>query len=366
MDNKKIKVLVIDDSAIVRDVLGTFISSQDDMELVATAPDPYVGRDRIVQLKPDIVTLDIEMPRMDGLTFLEKLMKYWPIPVIIVSSITQKDNLAAIKALELGAFDVINKPSESISVKEIKEDIIIKIRNAYSQKDQFLEKLKNISKNISIQKDKNVSFNKEKSEKFSGYLNQVKTTERIVAIGASTGGTVALEYIFQRLPRLIPPTLVVQHMPPTFTYQFAKRLNELCKPNVKEAEDGEILQKGTIYIAPGGYHMELTRSGEIIKISITEGERVQYQKPSVDVLFKSVAAKAGKNTLAILLTGMGKDGASGLLEIKNKGGYTIAQDEASSIVWGMPKAAIELNAAEEILPLSKIHQKIIDFTPEDI
>ncbi len=367
----KIKVLVIDDSAIVRDVLASFISSQHDMELVGTAPDPYIGRDKIVQLKPDIITLDIEMPRMDGLTFLEKLMKYWPIPVIIVSSITQKDNLTAIKALELGAFDVVNKPSGSISVNDIKENIISKIRLAYSAKDQFLEKWKKLSEDFLNQKnkknleDKYFSSTKTLTKKFTGYLNQIKTTDRLVVLGASTGGTVALEYIFQKLPKIIPPILVVQHMPPTFTYQFAKRLNELCEPEVKEAEDGEIIQKGKIYIAPGGYHMELTRSGEILKINIVEGNRVQFQKRFFDVLFKSVAEKTGKNTLAILLTGMGKDGAEGLLEIKKNGGYTIAQDEQSSIVWGMPKAAIDLGAAKEILPLDVIHQKIIDFTPKD-
>ena len=371
MSNNRIKVLVIDDSAIVRDVLGTFISSQDDMELVGIAPDPYIGRDKIVQLKPDVITLDIEMPRMDGLTFLEKLMRYWPLPVIIVSSITQKDNLTAIKALELGAFDVVNKPSGSISVNEIKENIAIKIRNAYYEKDQFLEKWKKFSDNFNTQRNKILNEKKdlvnvkENSKKFLGYLNQIKTTDRMVVIGASTGGTVALEYIFQKLPRVIPPVLVVQHMPPTFTYQFAKRLNELCEPEVKEAEDGEIIQKGTIYIAPGGYHMELNRSGEILKIAITDGPRVHFQKPAVDVLFKSVAEITGKNALAILLTGMGKDGAEGLLEIKKKGGYTIAQDEASSIVWGMPKAAIDLNAAQDVLPLDIIHQKIIDFTPKD-
>ncbi|MFN3412237.1 MAG: chemotaxis protein CheB, partial [Exilispira sp.] len=270
-ENHKIKVLVIDDSAIVRDLLGSYIASQNDMELVATAPDPYVGRDKIVQLKPDVITLDIEMPRMDGLTFLDKLMHYWPIPVIIVSSITQKDNTTAIKALELGAFDVVNKPSGSISVNEVKEDIINKIRLAYESKEQFLKKWKKLSESYTEDENRllrekkellNKKFNIAKS---SGYLNQVKTTDRLVAIGSSTGGTVALEYIFQRLPRVIPPILVVQHMPPTFTYQFARRLNELCEPNVKEAEDGELIQKGTIYIAPGGYHMELVRSGEIIK-----------------------------------------------------------------------------------------------------
>lgn len=376
MEKSKIKILVIDDSAIVRDVLSSYIQSQDDMELLGTACDPYVARDKIVQLKPDVITLDIEMPRMDGLTFLDKLMHYWPIPVIIVSSITQKDNTTAIKAMELGAFDVVNKPSGSISVNEVKEAIVEKIRNAYYAKDQFLEKWKKFSEFYLSQREKRLkekelttlqnNLSIKKSYEFESYLNKVSTTDRIVAIGSSTGGTVALEFIFQKLPKMIPPILVVQHMPPTFTYQFAKRLDEICQPKVKEAEDGEIIQKGTIYIAPGGYHMGVTRSGGLLKISIFKGERVNFQIPAVDVLFKSIAEHSAKNTLAILLTGMGKDGAQGLLEIKKSGGYTIAQDEQSSIVWGMPKAAIEMGAASEILPLDKIDQSIIAFTPKEI
>lgn len=249
-----------------------------------------------------------------------------------------------------------------------------KFSTFYMRFYQFLEKWKKLSEEFIIKRKKKIeeiSQSKatitqiQSSKAFSSYLNQIETTDRIVAIGAYTGGTVALEHIFQKLPRSIPPILVVQHMPPNFTYQFAKRLNELCEPNVKEAEDGELLQKGTIYIAPGGYHMELNRSGEILKISIVEGQRVQFQKPSVDVLFKSVSKKAGKNTLAILLTGMGKDGAEGLLEIKKSGGYTIVQDEASSIVRGMPKAAIDIDAANEVMSLDLIDKSIINFTPKD-
>lgn len=357
---EKIKVLVVDDSAIVRDVLSKAIESDKDLALIGTAPDPYVARDKIVKLNPDVVTLDIEMPRMDGLTFLEKVMKYNPIPVIIVSSITQKDNLAAIKALELGAYDVVNKPQGSISVGEVIDDIIYTIKEAHQNKDNFLAKWKELSLtyiaelekkkiarsitgNLKIIQNQTAfkSGNTTDTLEVSKYLSTIQTTDRLIAIGASTGGTVALEYLFTNLAGNLPPIVVVQHMPPTFTYQFALRLNELSALNIKEAEDGETLNNGTVYIAPGGIHMGLKRSGGLIKISLFDGPRVQYQKPSVDILFESISNVAGRNVLALLLTGMGKDGAEGLLKIKNKGGYTVAQDEKSSIVWGMPKAAID-------------------------
>ncbi len=349
---EKIKVLIVDDSAIVRDILSQEIEKQSDMELIGTAPDPYIARDKIVRLNPDVITLDIEMPRMDGLTFLEKLMYYNPLPVIIVSSITTKDNLAAIKALELGAFDVINKPGGSITVEEIKEDVIFKIRSAYQNKDTFLKKWKDLSK----------EFVAKKPNRPRHILTEIKTTDKLIAIGASTGGTVALEYLFSNLPKNLPPIVVVQHMPEIFTLQFAKRLNELSELNIKEAEDEELIEIGTVYIAPGGKHMEVKRVGASLFVKLVDGEKINFQKPAVDPLFTSVAKNVGVNTLAILLTGMGKDGAKGLLKIKESGGYTIAQDEKTSIVWGMPKAAIDLNAAKEILPLAKIIDKIIEFS----
>jgi len=347
----KIKVLIVDDSAIVRSILSSAIESQQDMELVGTAPDPYIARDKIVRLNPDVITLDIEMPRVDGLTFLEKLMIYNPLPVIIVSSVTAQDNLAAIKALELGAYDVVNKPDGSITVEEVKEDVLQKIRAAYKNKDTFLEKWKNLSNSIL----------KERPKKARSLLTEVKTTEKLIAIGSSTGGTVALEYIFTTLPKNLPPIVVVQHMPETFTAQFARRLNELSELTIKEGEQDELLEIGTVYIAPGGYHMEVKRVGASLFINLNKKEKVNYQRPAVDPLFFSVAENAGINSLAILLTGMGKDGAAGLLKIKEAGGYTVAQDEKTSIVWGMPKAAIDLNAAKEILPLDKIPEKIVNF-----
>ncbi|NPV38915.1 Chemotaxis response regulator protein-glutamate methylesterase CheB [Brevinematales bacterium NS] len=350
---EKIKVLIVDDSAIVRDVLSTELAKDPQIEVLGTAPDPYVARDKIVRLKPDVITLDIEMPRMDGLTFLEKLMTYFPLPVIIVSSVTKKDNLAAVKALELGAFDVVNKPGESITVEEVKDDIITKIKQAYENRELFLSKWNAVAR-----------ISEKKTKKY--YLSEIVTTDKLVVIGSSTGGTVALEYIFKNLPRNLPPIAVVQHMPIGFTEQFARRLNELSELSIKEAEENEMLEIGHVYIARGGTHLRLVRRGEFLYTQFDHSEKVNFQKPAVDVLFDSVASVAGKNTLAILLTGMGKDGASGLLKIKEAGGYTIAQDEKTSVVWGMPKAAIDRGAAKEVLSLDDIIQRIVDFSSGNV
>ncbi|MEJ5361834.1 MAG: chemotaxis response regulator protein-glutamate methylesterase [Spirochaetota bacterium] len=350
-ESEKIKILVVDDSAIVRDILASIIEKQEDMILVGTAPDPFIARDKIVRLNPDIITLDIEMPRMDGLTFLEKLMQYYPMPAIIVSSITTNDKYAAIKALELGAYDVVNKPGGSLSVDQVADEILLKIRNAYFNRNTFLKKWKELSP----------KFVKERKTLHKPVLAQVATTEKIIAIGASTGGTVALEYIFERLPQHLPPIVVAQHMPVNFTNQFAQRLNDICQLTVKEAEDEELLQVGTTYIAPGGKHLVVERRGASLFALHDDSDKVNFQKPAADVLFMSVAKVAGKNALGILLTGMGKDGAAGLLEMKNAGAHTIAQDEATSIVWGMPRAAIELGAAVEVLSLDEIIKAIIAF-----
>lgn len=353
-ESEKIKVLVVDDSAIVRDIIASNIEKQKDMELVGTAPDPFIARDKIVRFNPDVITLDIEMPRMDGLTFLEKLMQYYPLPVIIVSSITTNDKYAAIKALELGAYDVVNKPGGSITVEEVTEEILLKIRNAYYNRNTFLKKWKELSPKIT----------KEKKSYKKTILAEITTTDKVIAIGASTGGTVALEYIFERLPKHLPPILVAQHMPVNFTYSFAQRLNDICDLTVKEAEDDEMIQVGTVYIAPGDKHLIVERKGASIFAMHNDDEKVNFQKPAADVLFKSVAKVAGKNALGILLTGMGKDGAAGLLEMKNAGAHTIAQDEATSIVWGMPRAAVEMGAAVEVLSLDDIIQAIIKFAKQ--
>ncbi len=349
---EKIRVLVVDDSAIVRDVLSNELNKSEDIEVIGTAPDPFIARDKIVRLKPDVITLDIEMPRMDGLTFLEKLMTYYPMPVIIVSSITKKDNLAAIKALELGAFDVVNKPGGSITVEEVKDEVLKKIKLAYENRETFLTKWKDVKKTLEKPSYKNKRY----------ILSEVTATDKIIAIGASTGGTVLLEYILKNLPKSLPPIVITQHMPPGFTEQFAKRLNELSELEVKEVEDEEILVPGTAYIAKGGKHFGIERSGNLFKAKLLDGEKVNYQKPAVDVMFKYLAEVAGKNAMGILLTGMGKDGAEGLLLMKSRGASTIAQDEKSSVVWGMPKVAIEMGAAIEVLSPDEIINKIISFS----
>ena len=352
-----IRVLIVDDSAIVRDVLSGIIEEQDDMEVAGTAPDPFIARDKVVQLNPDVVTLDIEMPRMDGLTFLEKLMVYNPLPVIIVSSVTTADPHAAVKALELGAFDVVNKPGGSISIEDVKFDVVKKIRSAYEERHNFIDKWKLLGN----KKPASAVSRKYKEQAQRSVLSEIQTTDKLVAIGASTGGTVALEEIVKELPQNLPPILIVQHMPVFFTYQFADRLNELSRLTIKEAEQDELVIGGTVYIAPGGKHLEIVRRGANIYTRLHEGDRVNFQRPAVDVLFNSVAAVAGKNALGILLTGMGKDGAAGLLAMKQAGAQTIAQDEESSIVWGMPGAAVALGAAQKIVPLENMPDMIIRY-----
>ncbi len=346
----KIKVLIVDDSAIIRDILSEKLSGQTDIEVVGTAPDPYVARDKILRLNPDIITLDIEMPRMDGLTFLEKLMAYFPMPVIVVSSVTAKDKFAAVKALELGAFDVVNKPGGSLTIGDVIEDILFKIRQAYLLRENYITKRKIIDEQI-IRKIRPVG-------KIS-IMPGISTTDRFIAIGASTGGTVALEYIIKNLPANLPAILVVQHMPPEFTKQFADRLDDMSELNVKEAEEGEIITSGTVYIAPGGIHLSLARQGLSLYTKLLDTQRENFQKPSVDVLFRSMAENAGKNSLGIILTGMGKDGSAGLLQMKNAGAQTVAQDEASSVVYGMPRSAVEIGAATEVISLDKIPDRII-------
>jgi len=348
-----IKVLIVDDSAIVRDVLSEALAKYDDIEVVGVAPDPFIARDKIVQLKPDVITLDIEMPRMDGITFLERLMSFYPIPVIIVSSVTTSDHQAAIRALEIGAFDVVNKPGGAISVGDIVEEIAFKVRQAYEVRFTYVQRRMAFQKRYTSDR---VPVRLEPSR----HLRSVKTTEKVLCLGASTGGTVALEYLFQRLPAHLPPILIVQHMPPNFTKQFAQRLNGLSPLEIKEAEDGEIVASGTVYMAPGGLHLTLERRGATLYTKLGTGERVQFQRPSADVLFRSAAEVAGQNVVAALLTGMGRDGADGLLSLFRAGAFTIAQDEASSVVWGMPGAAVALGAATEVLALDRIAGRLVE------
>ena len=332
----KIKVLIIDDSALVRKVLTETINSNLDITVVGAAANPFIGRDMIVQFKPDVLLLDIEMPKMDGLTFLEKLMIHYPMPVIIVSSLGDSGGEVALRAMELGALEVLKKPGASYSIIEMKEQLIDKIRAAAKVKIFLKLQKKSIDKKIK----KNSSM--------------IKTTNKVVAIGASTGGTVALTELLTKLPANIPPILIVQHMPEGFTYKFAERLNSLCKFEVKEAKHGDYVLSGRVLLAPGNKHMIIKRDGANYLVELKEGPLVFHQRPAVEVLFYSMATYVGKNAVGIILTGMGKDGAEGLLEMKKNGAYTIAQDEKSCIVFGMPREAISLGGVDEVYPLSDI------------
>ncbi len=345
----KINVFIIDDSAIVREILSERLSVHPMLNVVGTAVDPFIARDKMENLDIDVVTLDIEMPRMDGLTFLKYLMKYRPLPVIVLSSLTDRSNKASMEALELGAVDIIPKPGGAFSVEEVVDTLIEKIIAAKSVDHS---KLKSISNDL---KSRSTLAVKEK------ILSKIATTDKLISVGASTGGTVALEVLFKGFQINFPSTVAVIHMPARFTATFAARLNDICAMTVKEALHNEKILPGHIYIAPGGYHMSVKSIGTDRIIKISSGPKVFNQRPAVDVLFESVAQNIGQNTIGVLLTGMGRDGAQGLLKIKEAGGYTIAQDEATSIVWGMPKEAIDIGAAGKILPLGGIAGDIKQF-----
>lgn len=332
---KDIRVLIVDDSAVVRKVLTEELQREQGIEVIGSAPDPYVARDKIVRLEPDVITLDIEMPRMDGLTFLKKLMKHYPLPVIVVSSLTQKGGSMAMEALAFGALEVISKPSEAYSVGDMSIQLADKIR-AVATVDMT---------------------SRHPSPTGSAALRPSalsQTTNKIIAIGASTGGTEAIKTILTALPPNSPGIIIVQHMPAKFTTSFAERLDALCAIQVKEAANGDSVTSGRALLAPGNLHMLLKRSGSRYFVEVKDGPLVHHQRPAVDVLFRSVARTAGANAVGILLTGMGADGAKGLLEMKEAGAATIAQDERSCIVFGMPKEAIKLGAADKIVPLDGI------------
>lgn len=341
-----IKVLVVDDSALVRKVLTEELEKQKDIKVVGTAIDPYVARDKIVKLKPDVLTLDLEMPRMDGLSFLSKLMKHYPLPVVVVSSLTPKNSENALMALRLGAVDVICKPGSAYSTQNISRQIIKAVRAA---------SVANFDRNTGKQDYQPVNKNNPRPES----ARLIQTTDKMIAIGASTGGTKAIEEVLTRFPANIPGTVIVQHMPPVFTKSFAERLHTICNVNVKEAEDGDLIESGSVLLAPGNYHMLVEKKGAKYYVRIKKGPPVHHHRPSVDVLFNSVAEAAGVNATGALLTGMGTDGAKGLLAMKLKGSHTIAQDEATSVVYGMPKEAKKLGGVSEILPITQIAGAII-------
>ena len=335
-----IRVLVVDDSAVVRQVLSSEISKAQDIEVVGTAADPFIARDKIVALHPNVITLDLEMPRMDGLTFLAKLMKYFPLPVIVVSSLTPHGSDTALRALELGAVDVVGKPGGSYTVGDIAAELIEKIRAASTARFHAAP-----APAVARETASNVPL-----------LNM---THKVLAIGASTGGTEAIRTVLMGLPATSPGTVIVQHMPEHFTASFAARLNDLCQMEVREARTGDLVAPGVALLAPGNHHMVLRRSGAQFSVELKGGPQVHYQRPSVDVLFHSVARQAGSNALGVILTGMGADGASGLLAMRQAGAQTVAQNEESCVVFGMPREAIRLGAALEIAPLQNISTRIM-------
>jgi two-component system chemotaxis response regulator CheB len=342
----KIRVLTVDDSALMRQVLGTLLAGDPEIEVVGSAPDPYIAREKIKALNPDVLTLDVEMPKMDGITFLEKLMRGHPMPVVMMSSLTEAGCATTLRALELGAVDFIAKPKLDLRVgmEEIAQDLIAKVKAAAQARVLPLNVNREASKS-------------EASGAPSGAM--IKATDTIIAIGASTGGTEAVKEVLEGLPPNTPPILITQHMPERFTKTWADRLNNLGRMSVREAQDGDRVLPGHALVAPGGYHMALERSGARYTVRINQDPPVNRHRPSVDVLFASVAKYAGANAVGVVLTGMGGDGAKGLLAMKQAGASTIAQDEASCVVFGMPKEAIKAGGVDTVLPLHEIAGAIL-------
>lgn len=337
----KIRVLIVDDSAIVRKIFSEELSRYPDIEVIGTAPDPFVARDKIVSLKPDVITLDIEMPRMDGITFLKKLMRYYPLPTIVVSSLTTKGGKLTLEAMDSGAVDVIAKPGAAYTVGDMSAQLAEKIRAAAR---------------VRIVKNEGRVIDSAKQQPMKALA---QTSNKVIAVGASTGGTEALKALLVQMPPNSPGMVIVQHMPANFTTAFAERLNGICQISVREAKDGDRLSNGLALIAPGNFHMLLRRSGAVYYVEVKTGPMVHHQRPAVDVLFKSTAQYAGANAIGVILTGMGADGAAGLLEMKKAGAGTVAQDENSCVVFGMPKEAIKIGAVDKVLPLDQIAAQIV-------
>jgi len=351
MKKKKIRVLVVDDSALVRKTMTDLLTTDPDIEIMATASDPFVAASKIKQEIPDVITLDVEMPRMDGITFLKKIMSQHPIPIIICSTLTDKGTETAFKALEYGAVEIITKPK--LGTKQFLEES--KVRICDSVKAAARARVKKITPKQKVQPKLTADAVIAKTKSRA----MVKTTEKIVAVGASTGGTEALSVFLEALPQDSPGIVIVQHMPEQFTASFAKRLNASCRVTVKEAQDNDTILRGRVLIAPGNYHLLLKRSGARYYVQIKSGPLVSRHRPSVDVLFRSTARYAGANAVGVIMTGMGDDGAQGMLEMKESGAKTFAQDEATSVVFGMPQEAIKKGGVDKILPLQKLAPAIL-------
>jgi len=344
---RPVRVLIVDDSATVRQVLGRELENHELIEVVGAAPDPYVARDMIVQRRPDVITLDIEMPRMDGITFLRKLMQYFPLPVIILSSLTPQGGEVALEAMEAGAVEVLCKPSSAYSIGDLSVQLVDKILAAAR---------------VRVKKR---AGGPRQDQAPARRLSMTRTTHKVIAIGSSTGGTEALQRVLMPLPANAPAIVVTQHMPEHFTRSFANRLNELCAIEVKEAEDGDSVRAGRALIAPGNRHLLVRRSGALYVAQVKDGPLISRHRPSVDVLFKSAARFAGANAIGVILTGMGRDGTEGMAEMHGQGAKTIAQDEASCVVFGMPKEAIAAGAVDYVLPLDAIPERMLQLAQQE-
>ena len=343
---RKIRVLVIDDSALVRQLLAKGLALDPGIEVVGTAADPYLARDKIVQTSPDVLTLDVEMPRMDGVEFLRRLMPQYPLPVVMVSSLTQRGKQITIDALEAGAVDFVAKPTVNVAqgLNDMLSELRAKIKIASTA-------------NVSHWKNQRASLPKPKAVVSSGSL--AESTDKVIAIGASTGGTEAIKKVVTLFPSTAPGVVIVQHMPAGFTKMFADRLNQLCAMEVKEAASGDRIMPGRILIAPGGLQMKVIRSGGIYQVSCQPGPNVSGHCPSVDVMMNSVAQQVGANAVGVMLTGMGGDGSDGMLAMHRAGAKNLAQDEATSVVFGMPKVAYEKGGAERLVPIDEIASEVI-------
>jgi two-component system, chemotaxis family, protein-glutamate methylesterase/glutaminase len=351
---KKIKVLIVDDSAVVRQTLEEILAGDSEIEVMATASDPFIAAERIRLEVPDVISLDVEMPRMDGITFLHKIMTQHPIPVVICSSLTENNSETALKALEYGAVEIIQKPR--IGTKQFLEESKVRIRDAV--KAAAIAKLGKLMLRDhaivpKLTADAILAKGNQKTEAM------IRTTEKVIVVGASTGGTEALSDFLQAMPLDSPGIVIVQHMPENFTKAFSTRLDSICRISVKEAANNDTVIRGRALIAPGNHHLLLKRSGARYYVEVKDGPLVSRHRPSVDVLFRSAARYAGKNAVGVIMTGMGDDGAKGMLEMKEAGAYNIAQDEDSCVVFGMPKKAIELNCVDRVLPLAAIPAAVV-------
>ena len=346
-----IKVLIIDDSALVRSILTEIVRSQPDMEVVGVAPDPLAARDLIKQTNPDVLTLDVEMPRMDGLDFLERLMRLRPMPVVMVSSLTERGSEITLRALELGAVDFVAKPKIAIKsgLQGYADLMADKIRAAYQARTRITNRPRPQPGAVAASPGPRPALG-----------NRLISSEKLIIIGASTGGTEAIKDFLVQMPPDCPGILITQHMPEGFTASFARRLDGLCRISVTEARGDERILPGHAYIAPGHSHLLLARSGANYMTRIEQSEPVNRHRPSVDVLFRSAAQQAGKNAVGVIMTGMGKDGAAGMLEMRQAGAYNFAQDEASCVVFGMPKEAIAVGAVHEVGPIGRLAGMVLD------